>query len=56
MKSEVCSLLLSVPNNIILSIYSGNTETGYTPFLFHPINLDKSIPFIIRARKKEKIQ
>ena len=51
-KSEVCSVFLSVLNNIILCVYSGNTETGYTPFLIHPINLDKSIPFIIRTREK----
>ena len=50
--SEVCSVFLSVLNNIILCVYSGNTETGYTPFLIHRINLDKSIPFIIRTREK----
>ena len=53
-KSEVCSVFLSVLNNIILCVYSGNTETGYTPFLIHPINLDKSIPFIIRTREKSR--
>ena len=53
-KSEVCSVFLSVLNNIILCVYSGNTETGYTPFLIHPINLDKSIPFIIRTREKRR--
>ena len=54
-KSEVCGLFLSVLNNIILYVYSGNTETGYTSFIIlSHYSLYKSISFIIRTRENRR--